>query len=91
MPEAENIIKAGVILAVYEFLMLIMYFLLSKPIPVFINSVMNTEIVPELETYGTLGLNIFNMMFGVAFIIPIVWFLIWCIREDPQQFMFRRY
>lgn len=91
MQETNNIIKAGVILAGYEFLMIVMYFFLSKPIPTIINSVMNTEIVPELQTYGTLGLNIFNIMFGLAFLIPIIWFLIWCIREDPQNIFYRRY
>ena len=91
MQETDSIIKAGVFLAVYEFLMLIMYFFLSKPIPTIINGVMNTEIVPELATYGNLGLTIFNIMFAVAFLIPVIYFLIWCIREDPQNIVFRRY
>lgn len=91
MQTAENIIKAGAVLAIYEFLMIVMYFFLSKPIPTFINAVMDTEIVPELQTYGTLGLTVFNIMFGIAFLIPAIWFMIWIIREDPQNTVFRRW
>jgi len=90
MQETNSIIKAGVILAGYEFLMILMYFLLSTPIPTFINAVMDTEIVDELATYGSLGLNIFNLMFAIAFILPIVWFLLWCVREESTYY-YRRY
>lgn len=90
MQDTESIIKAGVILAVYEFLVILMYFFLSVPIPTFINAVMDTDIVPELQTYGSLGLTIFNLMFAIAFFLPVIWFLFWCIREDPNTF-YRRY
>jgi len=86
LQETNSIIKAGVILAGYEFLMIIMYFLLSPVIPPFINAVMDTEIVDELATYGSLGLNIFNLMFAVAFLLPIIWFVLWCVREEPVYY-----
>jgi len=77
LQQTESIIKAGILLIVYEFLFGAMYFFLSNPIVTFLNAVINTNIVAELATYGPLSLTVFDMMFAVLILTPIVWFIAW--------------
>lgn len=83
MQPTDSIIKAGVLLIMYEFLFGVTYFFLSNPIVTILNSVINTNIVPELAIHGPLSLTVFDMIFAVAVLIPIVWFIAWVMREEP--------
>ena len=74
----DNIIFLGVILIISEAVILISYFFLATPILLVLNGLVMglTGYVPQMATYGTPTLVIFNVMYAVAFIIPIVWFFL---------------
>ena len=88
--ETNNIIVAGIILIVYEAMILITYYVLSIPGVAILQGIININSVPELATYGGISLTVFDMMFALAFMIPIVWFFVWIYRTGYMG-QFRRF
>ena len=91
MDDSDNLIFLVVVLAIYEALILICYFFLSTPILTLLNGIVTlfSDSVSQMGTYGIPTLVIFNIMFAIAFIIPIVWFLVKIARVE-SGYMTRR-
>ena len=84
MKSFGNIIKAGLILLFYEFLIILIYLLLVQPVPTTIEAIQDTGIVDELEEYGDLALTIWDYMFAIALIGPPFGFLVWVFKDEPD-------
>lgn len=88
--DTNNIIIAGVILIVYEALLLISYYILSVAFPPVLSGIITSGITPELATQGPITLTIFDYMFALAFLTPIFGFFVWIWRRESGH-QFRRF
>jgi len=56
----------------------------------FIESDLATD-VPQLNTYGSPMRDFYlNVIFAIAFLLPLLWFIFWCIRQEPDVSYYRR-
>lgn len=80
----NSIIVMGIALAVYELVIVMLYYFLSTPGLLVLWNIIELEkqTIPEAYTYGPPILSVFNMMFAVAFVIPIVLFIVWVYRQE---------
>ena len=82
-----SIIQDGIIMMVMLFVIIAMYIFVSSPFDTVYNSFENinqTVSDSHIEAGTSMGRTIFNMMFGVAGIIPIAWFVIRVFRREPD-------
>lgn len=91
MEPGDNIIFLGLVLAVYEGLIFMCYLFLSVPIMMLLNGIISlfTGSIPEMTTYGSPTLTFFNIMFAIAFIIPVIWFFVSIARVESGTQSFR--
>lgn len=90
-PERNSIFLAGIILIVYEAIMLMIFFFLSDPILSVLEGIFaGTTNIPEMSTFSPIILTVFNIIFAIAFIIPVIWFFVW-IYQKEHGYQFRRF
>ena len=81
-----NIIRAGMVLAVYLFIIMILYFLLSSPFESVFAGFYGLNIANAGthvdDTVDTARL-VFNMMFGLLAVFPVIWFFLWVFTREP--------
>ena len=89
----DNIIKLGLILIVTEAVILITFYFLATPIQMLLYGLITSvvDFVPEMNTYGWQTITIFNMMFAIAMILPIAWFLLRISRVESGYNIYRRW
>lgn len=82
-----DIIKAGMVLIVYLFIILITFFALSTPFNEFLDGMDDADtgaadpyIAVHIPWYRT----VFNMFFAGMGIAPIVWFVVWTFQREPD-------
>jgi len=81
-----NIGKAGVLMLTYLFLVFIAWVVLSTP---FESLVAGFEGLgglagDELDSQISRSRTVFNMFFAGMGVVPLVWFLIWIMRREPD-------
>ena len=82
----NNIVHAGVVFAVYLFIMVILYFLLSAPIDAIMNGISS---VPLGEASDEMAQHSPNMnwaikaAFACGVATPITWFVMWLFSKEP--------
>jgi len=81
-----NIGKAGVIMLTYLFIVFIAWMLLSTPFEETISGFegLGGEAGDEMDTQISRSRTVFNVFFGGMAIVPIIWFLIWIMRREPD-------
>ncbi len=87
----DSIILAGIVLIIWEAIMVIMYFVLSVPIMALLNAILGCGTTPYLTMLGPEYRLVFNMIFAIAFAIPIVWFFLWVFKREYGSSMYRYY
>ena len=73
-----NIIRDGIIMMVYEFIVIIAYVTLSSPVATTIGAIVDAGVasgVTQLTSYETLVSNVITICFALLGIIPLVWFI----------------
>ena len=87
----NSIFVAGIVLIVFEAVILIIYFVLGPAILSVLNGIFNLNNAPaEMATYSPEILLIFDAIFAVAFITPVIWFFVVLFRKE-HGYQFRRY
>lgn len=82
--ETQSIIMIAIILPIYEAIILIMWFFLSQPIYDVLSAIISLGNTPQLTLYGGLNLTVLDMLFAIAFMIPIVWVFVWVFRKERR-------
>ena len=79
--------RTGLILIMYCFIIIVLYMVLSSPFDDFmtsfsnINSTASDTHVDNAVGYGRL---VFDMMFGILLLGPVIWFIAELLREEPE-------
>ena len=82
-PDVESLTAAAVFLVVYEFIIIVGYIFFSRPFAVICAAFANVNIqevvdfVPKTEA-------VFMLMMAIAGVIPIVWFIFWVYKSEPD-------
>ena len=85
-----SIIQAGAIYITLMFTVLVLYLFIASPfeeVIVGFEDINETVSDAKIENSGTMVRVVFNMIFGIAFLIPTIWFIVWVFsREDDWRF-----
>jgi len=83
----ETPIGRGILLIVYLFIIIVCYIVLSSPFETIISGfedINSTASDAQIESSGGLVRSAFDISFGLAGIIPIVWFIVWVFSREPD-------
>ena len=82
--QTNSIIMAGLMLLIYEAMIIICFYFLSPIVMLILYSIFNSQIT--IDVGGAMYANEFYlvtvMMFAIAFLIPLVWFILWVFRTE---------
>ena len=81
-----NIGKAGILMLTYLFIIFMAWMFLSTP---FENMISGFEGIggnagDELDDQIGRSRTVFNIFFGGMAVVPIIWFMIWIMRREPD-------
>jgi len=82
-----NIIKAGVIMMVYFFTLFVAYMVISTPFENMVSGFENTNTTladAQVDAQAGYGRTAFKIAFGLAALIPFMWFLFWIFHREPD-------
>lgn len=85
-PEVRSLTKAGVVLAVYLFIVLLVYFLLSGPVEALYSALSSGSwgaAESQKVSYMALIRQATTIFFAIFISIPIVWFFFWVFHREP--------
>ena len=89
--QTQSIIVAGFILVIYEAIVLMCFYFLAPPVMMILYGILGgftTTIVPT--QYPQEIYTVCDMMFALAFLIPIIWFIIWVVKTESGYQIFGR-
>jgi len=82
-----NLAFKGVIMAVYLFVLIVAYIVLSSPfasIMADFNNLNLTNSDTEVESGTTAGQLVFDMVFAALGLVPLLWFIVSCFYREPD-------
>jgi len=82
-----NILRAGVILMTYLFVIITIYIFLSSPFDDIMTNFENIDLAASdshIESTSGIGRTVFDMIFAVLGLVPVVWFIFWCFSREPD-------
>ena len=82
-----NLVRDGVIMAVYLFVIIILYIFLSGPFDDFVTEFEDVNMTgsdSHVERGGTYGRLVFDMVFAGFGIAPLFWFIVRAFRREPD-------
>ena len=82
-----NLVRSGIILAVYLFVLIIAYLVISSPFDDIMNDFDNLNLTNSdgsVERGTGYGRTVFDIIFAVLAIIPIIWFIVLCFSREPD-------
>ena len=86
----QSIILAGIILMVYEAIMIICFYFLAPVVMMVLYSIFNSPVT--IASHGAVYSGEFyfitNMMFACGFLIPVVWFIVWVFSVESGYEIF---
>jgi len=88
-----QIVKAGAILIIYLFIVLIAFFTISTPFDEIMSGVEDADTgaaEPYIAEHSGWYRILFNMFFAMFGIAPMVWFVVWVFHREPD-WGYRRY
>jgi hypothetical protein len=82
--QTNSIILAGLILLVYETMVIICFYFLSPIVMIILYSIFNSQVTLDYggAVYAQEFYIVTVMMFAIAFLIPLVWFVLWVFRTE---------
>ena len=83
----NDIVRNGVIMAVYVFVIFVAYIVLSDPFETLMTSfedLNTTGSDAEVEAGTGTGRTVFNMTFAGFIIVPVIWFVVWIFIREPD-------
>jgi len=82
-----NIVRSGAIMAIYVFVVIILYMVLSSPFEDIMGSYDNinsTASDSHIEHGSSISRTVFDMIFAGLVIVPLVWFAFMCFYREPD-------
>ena len=82
-----NIIRAGVMMITYMFMVIVAYFLLSTPVELILGSFEGGNFgaaTEHLDTHIPTMRTVFQMFFALLAAVPITWFIFWVSHREPD-------
>ena len=82
-----DIIRNGIIMAVYLFVIIALFLFLSSPFDDLMTNfedIDSTGSDSHVEDASGYGRTVFNMIFAGLAIVPIIWFIAWVFRTEPD-------
>ena len=82
-----DIVRTGIIMMVYVAVIFILYILLSSPFNEVVMSFENingTASDAHVDASGSIARTVFDMTFAGLIIVPIIWFIAWIFRREPD-------
>ena len=82
-----DIIRGGIILIMYTFVMIVIYLVISGVFDDFVTSFEDVNLTnsdAEIEQSGGVIRTVFNMSFAGLVIIPILWFIYFAFYREPD-------
>ena len=83
-----DIVRGGIILIVYTFIMIIIYLVISGVFDDFVTSFEDVNLTnsdAEIEQSGGVLRTVFNMSFAGLVIIPALWFIYLAFYREPDR------
>lgn len=82
----NNIVARGVLLIAYLFMIIVIYLVISTPFIQVVGSFedVNSSGDAEVEEAGRMVRIVFDMIFAMAALVPILWFIVWCFSREPD-------
>lgn len=90
----NSIAKAGVYFAVYLFIMVTVFFVLSAPVNYIFDGFLLGEYglaQDEMNTFVPLLKGAVQMAFAICLAAPLMWFVMWVFHREPDVSRYRRY
>ena len=85
----SSIIVAGIVLAVWEMIMILCYFFLSTPFTLFLNAIFSMDINSYQVQFWASHMTALDMCFAGAMLFPLFWFLVWCISVESGSYRYK--
>ena len=81
-----NVGKAGVLMLTYLFVIFLAWIVLSTPFENVVGSFegLGGEAGDELDNQVGHSRTVFNIFFAGMGVVPLVWFMIWIMRREPD-------
>jgi len=82
-----DIVRGGVIMAAYVFLVVLLYLFLSSPFDDMMTGFENINLTNsdnEVENASGYGRTVFDMIFGGLVLVPILWFIVNVFIREPD-------
>lgn len=82
-----NIVHRGVIMAVYVFIVIVIYLVVSSPFDTLMTSFDNVNSTASDAEVGFAvgyGRTVFDIIFGAFIIIPLLWFIVSMFSREPD-------
>ena len=83
-----NIIKAGLAMLIYFFIVAITYFIISTPVTTLLDGFEGSH--AEVDSRLDLFKGYFTLFIALSCAVPITWFLFWVFHREPD-WSYRRY
>lgn len=82
-----DIVRNGVLLVVYLFVIVVLFIVISgvfEDIVVGVEDVNATASDARVEVHGGYIRTVFNMIFALFALVPIIWFIAWAFHREPD-------
>ena len=93
--DVRNITMAGLIFAVYLFIMVIFTFVIAGPLDsifnAFSSSANQTSSASNVQTFLPAIRTGMKIAFALGVATPIAWFIFWIFHREPDEEIIRRY
>ena len=83
----NDIIRNGAILLVYLFIVILLWIVLSGPFDTLMTSFDDLNLSgsdTHIESGTSINRTVFNIIMGGAFLGPMIWFVVWVFRREPD-------
>lgn len=82
-----EIVRGGVILAAYTFIVVMLYLFLSSPFDEVVSGFENVNLTNsdvEVESSSGMARSVFDISFIILVAVPITWFIVGVMRREPD-------
>lgn len=88
--QTNSIILAGIVLMIYEAIIIITFYFLSPIVMMILYAIFTdpTTVAVNGSMYASEFYAVTVLMFAVAFLIPVVWFVLWVFRVESGYQVF---
>lgn len=82
-----DIVRNGIIMTVYLFVIIALFIFLSSPFDDLMDTfedIDSSASDARVESASSYGRTVFNMVFAGLAIVPMLWFMVWVFRTEPD-------